>query len=179
MRRCAMLPVALAGQTRGLVNGGWRAALTSPAAGCRQMMVALLAFWMALYLSVSGWDELGLVEQAQPGAVGLPASHLCPGARAVLRRGGGEGDAAADQCRQRWLRLEVWRVRQHFLPQRTDSVAAHRLAAGGVGHDGLLFVERCDTGCIAVVGALDEQAGEVFRLHGSLVVRHRGPSIQS
>src|ERR1022692_3793290 len=152
MRRCAMLPVALAGQTRGLVNGGWRAALTSPAAGCRQMMVALLAFWTALYLSVSGWDELGLVEQAQPGAVGLPASHLCPGARAVLRRGRGEGDAVTDQCRQRWLLLKVRRVGQHFLPQPADGIAAHRLAAWGVGHDGLFLVERCDTGRIAVVG---------------------------
>ena len=34
---------------------------------------------------------------------------------------------------------DLSRVRQHFLPQRTDRVAAHRHFAGRIGHHGLLL----------------------------------------
>src|ERR1019366_2462272 len=68
-------------------------------------------------------DELGLVEQTLPGAVGLSTADLRPGTGSVPGRCRREGDVAADQCGQRSLRLEVWAHRQDLLPQRLDGGA--------------------------------------------------------
>jgi hypothetical protein len=62
------------------------------------------------------------------------------------------------------LLLEARSTRPHVLPQRTDGVAAHRLAARRVGHDGLFLVEGRNAGRITIVGTIHEQACEVFRL---------------
>jgi hypothetical protein len=116
-----------------------------------------------------------VVEQTQPGAVGLPASHLREGTDAILGVRGSERDVAADPGRQRWLQLGVWRVRHHLLPQHADGVPANCLPAWRIGHDAILIVGRRDTGRVALVGALDEQAGKIFWIQGPLVCRHRGP----
>ncbi len=71
-------------------------------------------------MSVPDGAEFWLIEQAQPGAVRLPAGHLRPGSGSVPGHRGRERYVAADQGGQRLLRLEVRRVGQHLLPQGLD-----------------------------------------------------------
>src|SRR4051794_30933527 len=73
--------------------------------------------------------ELRVVEEAQPGTIGLPTHHLSSGPCAVARRCRRERDVAADEGGKRLLVLEMRVVLQHGLPQSADRVAPDRLAA--------------------------------------------------
>src|SRR3954463_15684289 len=122
---------------------------------------------------VCSWTaEFRLVQDTEPGAVGLASADLGSGAGVVPGRRGSKGEVATHQRRQGRLRGEPCTACEHHRPQFLDRGPTDGGPSRRVGKHRVLLVERGDSLGVAGVGALDEQSSDVLRGHRLLTVRH-------
>jgi hypothetical protein len=100
--------------------------------------------------------EIGSVEDSQPRAIRLAARNLRPRAGLVLRWRRGEGEVADAQGRQRFLLLEVGRLRKHLFIEGADRVAPDGRLAWRERYNGVGLIEGSEPFGVSGVRKLNE-----------------------